>query len=99
MDQTQHDHVISVIATLIEKVDGINRRLDISNGRIAKAEDKLIDLKAVDVQTLNSLEELKKEESQRDNNRKTVKNWFVHNLSTICFTLLTAYLLYLLKLS
>lgn len=45
MTQEAYQEIIRAIGNLEGKIDGINRRLDITNGRIAKSEDNIANLK------------------------------------------------------
>lgn len=75
--QTQ---TVRTLAVIQEQVSGINRRLDISNGRIAKSEDEVTSLKIVDAQVLENLrhvtgqvEEWKRESVKREDEKRQGK--------------------------
>lgn len=62
----------SALATLQAKVDGINRRLDVSNGRIATHEEAIQELRLEEGRIVADLEQLQDEREQR---REAQRRW------------------------
>lgn len=80
------------------KIDELVRRVGIQNGRVLKSEESIQNLKDIDVATIQKVDKLSQDETNREKRSKSWKTWVFNNLSTMVFTIIIAYLLYALKL-
>ena len=88
-------HLMKIIEriTIMEgKTDGINRRLDISNGRIAKSEDAIQDLRIGQASVIGEITSLKRfaDNSQVEGNK--LKNTFIEKALYVIAGLITAWI-------
>jgi hypothetical protein len=89
-----HNELIAKMAVVETKVDGINRRLDISNGRIAKNENAVNELKIADIELKNTLEQFNSFKAKQTAGIERIKYLLIDKSSTIMTGILLAYLLW-----
>lgn len=71
MDQDkQYIEILTKLAEISSDVKGMHRRQDITNGRIAKNEEKVIELEKTNISILDKLSGLEKRNSDRDEAEK-----------------------------
>lgn len=66
MEDKQYIEIITKLTEISADVKGVHRRQDITNGRIAKNEEKVIDLEKANISILDKLDQLKKHNDEHD---------------------------------
>lgn len=82
-----HSELIGKLSILDTKVDGINKRLDVMNGSVAKVKEK--------VRTLEDKELLRAKEEKVT---KNFRSWLIDNIASITTAIIVAYLLFVIGL-
>lgn len=78
-----HDAVIERLAIIETKLDGVNRRLDISNGRIAKSELVIQDLRMADAEISTTLQDFAAYKQHQTEGVEKFKYWVLNNLGSV----------------
>ena len=76
----QYKEIIENFAKLQEDNKGFHRRQDITNGRIAKAEGEILDIKTKQLLSDQSQRELLEDKDVRDNTKRKWSDFFLERL-------------------
>lgn len=81
-------------AVINNELVNIGRRMDISNGRTAKLEERVEALKDTDIKIVNQIDGLTNNENEQKIKRASWHEFILKNVSAIMTALLIAYLIY-----
>lgn len=88
----------SALATLQAKVDGINRRLDVSNGRLGAHEEAIQQLRLQESQIRTDLGRLQEESDSRRASRRQWRVALIERFLWLAGSILLALVVHLAKL-
>jgi hypothetical protein len=89
---------IAALSTLATKIDGINRRLDVSNGRLAQHEEALQELRVRESQMRIRLRHVEEESQGRQVTRRSFRMAMFERLLWLVGATLLAVIVHSLKL-
>lgn len=88
----------AALSTLSTKIDGIHRRLDVSNGRLSQHEQTLQDLRVQESQLRIRLRHVEEEHQGRQSNRRSFRMAMFERLLWLVGATMLAFIVHYLEL-